>query len=99
MKDSLDAYFSNSREFKMGFSRNYPWQLLQITRVMECHVLLGLDVSSARMPLLPDEIKAAREELNQQYKNAEAGFIESQVRIIEDVSYASRHALTWGSSK
>ena len=34
-------------------------------------------------------------QLNQQYKNVEAEFIESQVRIIEDVSYSSRHALAW----
>ena len=54
------------------------------------------NVSSARSALLGtevngslDEIKAAREELNQQDKNAEAEFIESQVRIIEDASYSS----------
>jgi hypothetical protein len=42
-----------------------------------------------------NDILEAKQGLQQEYKQAEKLYIEEQVRIIENASYSSRHALAW----
>ena len=63
---------------------------------------LSPDVVKARDNLLKalssnksNTISAAREDLLASYKTAEEGFIDTQVKIIENASFSQKHALAW----
>ena len=42
-----------------------------------------------------DTISAARETLLASYKTAEEGFIDTQVKIIENAAFSQKHTLAW----